>query len=377
MKKVLIFIDWFLPGYKAGGPIQSVANLVNFLENKFSFDIITRNTDYMDNTPYYNIKSNAWNIVSPTLRVFYISENKLTRNNITHFIQTGDYQVVYITGIYSLYFSIFPLYAAQKKKIARIVIAPRGMLSSQATEIKSFKKSAYLKVSLFTKSFKKVVFHATNKDELEDIKKRFPANSFILSPNIPRLNTKGFNPLVKNTLRLIYLGRVSPEKNLLYAIEVLQAITTGEIEFSVYGTVYDKKYWKKCKEASRSLPKNINFNYKGSLIPAKVFDKLSEYHALFLPSTGENFGHSIYETFSVGRLVLISDNTPWKNILLKKIGWDFSLMQKEQFTGAIQKLQQMSQEEYNLYCENAYNYAQNYLKEQALYEKAINIFEDE
>ncbi|CAN5434615.1 hypothetical protein BH10BAC1_BH10BAC1_14720 [soil metagenome] len=27
-KKVLIFIDWYLPGYKAGGPRQSVANLV-------------------------------------------------------------------------------------------------------------------------------------------------------------------------------------------------------------------------------------------------------------------------------------------------------------------------------------------------------------
>ena len=41
MKKILIFIDWFTPAVKAGGPISSVENMVNFLAEAFEFYIIT------------------------------------------------------------------------------------------------------------------------------------------------------------------------------------------------------------------------------------------------------------------------------------------------------------------------------------------------
>ena len=44
-KKILIFIDWFLPGYKAGGPIQSVVNLINHLGHEYDFDVVTSNKD--------------------------------------------------------------------------------------------------------------------------------------------------------------------------------------------------------------------------------------------------------------------------------------------------------------------------------------------
>ena len=42
---VLICIDWFLPAFKAGGPIQSVSNLVEYLKDEFNFWIFTSNTD--------------------------------------------------------------------------------------------------------------------------------------------------------------------------------------------------------------------------------------------------------------------------------------------------------------------------------------------
>ena len=43
--KVLIFIDWYKPGFKAGGPIQSVSNIVSQLGKDYEFYIITRDTD--------------------------------------------------------------------------------------------------------------------------------------------------------------------------------------------------------------------------------------------------------------------------------------------------------------------------------------------
>lgn len=41
MSKVLIFIDWFAPGYKAGGPITSNVNIVEHLSDKLDFYVIT------------------------------------------------------------------------------------------------------------------------------------------------------------------------------------------------------------------------------------------------------------------------------------------------------------------------------------------------
>ena len=45
-KKVLITIDWFLPGTKSGGPVRSYANMIAYFKNEFDFYIITRDTDY-------------------------------------------------------------------------------------------------------------------------------------------------------------------------------------------------------------------------------------------------------------------------------------------------------------------------------------------
>ncbi len=60
-KKILVFIDWFLPGYKAGGPIRSVAHIVSQLSGNYKFFIVTRNTDYLESEPYKSIKSNQIN----------------------------------------------------------------------------------------------------------------------------------------------------------------------------------------------------------------------------------------------------------------------------------------------------------------------------
>ena len=50
--RILIFIDWFLPAYKAGGPIRSIANLVDNLHADFDFYIVTGDRDLGDKNPF-------------------------------------------------------------------------------------------------------------------------------------------------------------------------------------------------------------------------------------------------------------------------------------------------------------------------------------
>jgi len=35
MKKILVLQDWYYPGFKAGGPIKSIRNIVNNLKDEF------------------------------------------------------------------------------------------------------------------------------------------------------------------------------------------------------------------------------------------------------------------------------------------------------------------------------------------------------
>ena len=58
--QVLIFIDWFLPAYKAGGPIKSVLNLTNCLSDTHDFYIISSNRDLDDTIVVENSILNKW-----------------------------------------------------------------------------------------------------------------------------------------------------------------------------------------------------------------------------------------------------------------------------------------------------------------------------
>ena len=42
---VLVAIDWYLPAYRAGGPIRSIANLVAALGDEIDFRIVCGNRD--------------------------------------------------------------------------------------------------------------------------------------------------------------------------------------------------------------------------------------------------------------------------------------------------------------------------------------------
>jgi len=55
-KIVLIFVGAYTPGYKAGGPIQSIQNLVECLNNDFEFKIITSDRDIGDSKAYLLFK---------------------------------------------------------------------------------------------------------------------------------------------------------------------------------------------------------------------------------------------------------------------------------------------------------------------------------
>jgi glycosyltransferase involved in cell wall biosynthesis len=135
----------------------------------------------------------------------------------------------------------------------------------------------------------------------------------------------------------------------------------GEITFDIYGEIYNKEYWQECEKIIDKLPKNIKVNYKGTVPAEQVGSTIQNYHALFMPTRGENFGHVILESLSSGRPVLISDQTPWCDLEDKNAGWDLPLQNYNEWIGKIRELVEMDDSEYRKWSWGARHLAEEYV----------------
>ncbi|WP_439883008.1 glycosyltransferase [Pontibacter sp. MBLB2868] len=361
---ILIFIDWYLPGYKAGGPIQSCANLVEHLKGQADFYIITRNTDYCSEEAYTSVVSDEWNEVNGA-QVYYFSKSKLSYQRLKMVINTISPDGIYINGIYSFYFSILPLLIAKQLKLSNVTVAARGMLASSAIQVKGIKKTAFFTCAKIINLYKGIKFQATNELEKSDILEVIGIEANVMvAPNLPGKQFASINarrPKNKGVLKLVSIARIAPEKNTKYALEVLGAYKgSGTIYFDIFGPLYDMDYWKECEDLIRKMPESVVVRYIGSIESRLVPETLENHHMLFMPSRGENFGHVILESLTAGCPVLISDQTPWKGLKALGIGFDHPLEEKKRFADTLQALVNLSQEEYNCLSDRAFKYAISY-----------------
>ena len=158
-------------------------------------------------------------------------------------------------------------------------------------------------------------------------------NKIFRLPWICRLNLicsyrrkKNLSPALDSLglLRLVFLSRISPKKNLDYALQVLSKIKC-EVEFYIYGPLEDARYWQSCQALIRELPATMKVAYRGSVKHKNVAEKIACYDLFFFPTHGENYGHVIAESLSVGTPVLLSDQTPWRDLSDDGLGWDLTL----------------------------------------------------
>ncbi|HKL72108.1 MAG TPA: glycosyltransferase [Marinilabiliaceae bacterium] len=372
--RVLVFIDWYSPGYKAGGPVRSMINMTEHLAGEFDFFIVSRDSEYGESTPYDSVNSNAWNELSSGVKVWYSSAGTPSLKLWKQLITEINPDVVYINGIYSPKFSLLPVIAARRMKCKTIIVAPRGMLATSAINVKQCKKNLFLRTVTSLNLYKNVLWHATNQKEADEVSVRLfvdKSNIYVV-PNLPRIALKNYSISFKNKwqLRLVSLSRVAPEKNTQYAIECLSLIGDRyNIELDLYGQIYNQDYWQLCEKEIYKLPNHIQVNYRGVADSEFIPEIIAKYNALLLPSRGENFGHVILESFMTGRPVLISDQTPWKNLTEIKAGWDLPLSDPSGFSTTLESLASMNQEEYDEWCKGAWALGQSVANDETVVEE--------
>jgi len=362
-KKILCFADYYLPGYKAGGPIQSIANLVENLSDEFEFDIICNDHDLLDRQSYANVKIDQWNAVSKA-RVFYASRKNLNFKSIKKILNETKYDLLYFNSFFSFKFTIFPLFIYKIFLFSKkpCIIAPRGEFSLGALKLKYIKKKIYLYISKLLGLYNNLYWQASSDNEKKDILRNFRVAEKLIyiAPDLISYEPIALNYLSlrkPGPLRIIFLSRITPKKNLNFLLRVLQKINFP-IELSIYGPIDNLSYWKACLYSIDQLPSNIKILI-GDPVPQKQVKSILQKHDVFvLPTLGENFGHIIIESLIAGIPAIISDKTFWESdeerslevLALDEYIWQETIIKWSKFDDLILKKKRQA----------ALNYAKNY-----------------
>ena len=360
--RLIIFYDYFYPAYKAGGPVQSLTNLVLSLQDEYEISIVTSAYDLNDDQVLDKIITDDWSEVmlplSPVImKIWYAASGKLGIDTIKKIIKQVAPSVIYLNGMFSFRFVLLPLIAIKKVKL---IICPRGMLQKGALAGKPVKKKIYLAFLKISGLLNNVTWHATNEYEEADIKREFGMHAKVfVAGNIPKRPLGKINMLQKKPgeLRLIYLSLISKKKNLLQLINIIRNMKEN-ILLDIYGPVKDESYWKQCMGAINDCADKIT--YRGNVLPDMVQSTFGKYHASILLTKGENFGHALYESFSSGRPVITSYFTPWNQLADKNAGWNVDISDETGIATLISAVCDMDQSLYDVFCSGAYSQANEY-----------------
>lgn len=340
---VVVVCDWFDPAFRAGGPVQSLVNLVNQLHNSYEFHIICGNRDYGTQEPL-PVDTHGWTDWHGKAWVMYLENETLSRSRIFSILDenVAADAVLYVQGIFSLYFSIYPILWWHRSKHRKLVVAPRGMLHQSARSVKPFKKLFFLKLARIFGWFNNIDWQSTQPDETEEIRAVMGNKAKILeAANIP-CGVPMYQPrlLEGDVLKILSVGRISDEKDPITLIKSL-ALLSFPAEVTLIGDYSDEAYYRDFQRACLQLPAHVRINHILSVPPAEMPVYYRQNQVFVSCSKGENFGHAIAEALAFGLPCFIGENTPWNGLKGRKAGAELPL-EPTVFAAEIEQYHQLS-----------------------------------
>lgn len=313
--KVLSVNDYFLPGFKAGGPIRTLQNMARITADHVEFHFLTRDHD-LGAGRYFGIRSNQW-ASYPQGEVFYATDRMFGLPALSRALSAREVDILYLNSFFSPKGSI----AIVARNRARpfgipILLAPRGEFSAGALSGKSIRKRLFLALARMLGLYRTIWWHASTQDEKNDILRQFPdAGPRIFTAENPVETASeaipGGTKKEAGRARLVFVSRIAPKKNLDGLLAILQGVQC-QVALQIYGPLEHREYWQRCEAMIAGLPPHITAEYCGELTPDDVSHAFSEGDLFAFPTHGENFGHVIFEALRAGTPVVVSDQTPWQ-----------------------------------------------------------------
>ena len=386
MKTILTFIGFYLPGYKAGGALRTIANMVDVLDDDINFKLITRDRDWGDNSPYKNIKVNEWNDAK-NCKIYYLSKHnsflftrnqaQSTKNKLTNpqslrtIINNTDFDTYYLNSLFDFSYSIKIILLRKLRLIPqkKVILAPRGEFMDGALKTRTLKKRVFIVLSKLLRLYKNVIWHASTESEAAEIKREMGMDiSYKTALDVPdfsllerKVNRREKE---KGKLKILFISVIVPKKNLKFAIEVLNKVE-GDFAFDIYGPIKDEQYWKECLDAISPKIK-ARVNYKGEVNNSDIHNIYPNYDLFFFPTLGENFGHVVWESLAFGCPVLTTNTTPWNGLEDFGAGWNFSIKDYGGIKEKIMELINTNENSYSLLGDGCVKYTNGFSKDKTL-----------
>ena len=177
-------------------------------------------------------------------------------------------------------------------------------------------------------------------------------------------------------LKVVLPARISRMKNTAKAISLIGRLS-GNISLDLIGPIEDVEYWQECKKEISLISEGTCISYLGERTHKELLKEMGSYHLLFLPTLGENFGHSIAEAFSLGVPVVISDQTPWRNLQKEGVGFDLPLDEEEKILKALECFRDMDSKSYSIMRNRCFEYFDNWCSSNAKLFAYRDMFNDE
>jgi glycosyltransferase involved in cell wall biosynthesis len=363
--RILVVSDFYLPGYRGGGPIRTIANLIDHLAEEFDFSIVTRDRDLGDQFPFPGISPGRWERLGAARVLYQPPRHRGIRSWIWVLRQT-EHDLLYLNSLFSRA-TIRILLARRLGAIPRrpLVLAPRGELSPGALALKQIRKRVFVTLGRWVGLFNDVVWQASTERERGEILDALSVSDRVptdvqSAPNLlPHVRVEvGMDlpprqvelpapppPKQPGEARAVFVSRISRKKNLHFALKFLTKVH-GRVVFDIYGPREDVQYWAQCEALMTRLPAHVRARYCGDADPRSIVRLFSQYDVLLFPTLSENFGYVILEAWQGGCPVLLSDTTPWRDLAADKAGWDLPLDDPPAFVAALQQVVDMDQGEH-------------------------------
>jgi len=372
--KILCMMGCYRPGNDATGPTQSLRAMMLTLKDFAQFYVIGTQTraERQADTDTYSHWIDDGICLTKRLPVKFSTTRGLKQS-----LDREEFDCAFLAGFFDREVTIPALLMLGGQSAPPIILSPRGEFAHSALSHGRSKKQLYLKLTKLSGLTRNIWFHSTADHETADIERtKLPKHGILQAANIAKYFPlpERVSPITSDpALKLAFLGRVSPVKNLPYALNVLSQLTMP-IDYDIYGPIVDTQHWQECETLISKLPNHIRVRSMGAIANTEVPKTIAEYDAMFLPSQGENFGHAIHESLMSGIPVIISDQTPWRDLARHKAGWDLSLSTPKGFVDCIEALTEFKAGQRQNWRSAARNFAEKALESSNAVKDTISMF---
>lgn len=318
--KILTIIPSYKPAYIYGGPVRSVAALCEALATKgHEMSVLTTNANGKTDLPV--TVGEATNIDGVQVTYF----KRLTRDHANFspsllrafWKQCTAFDVVHIHSWWNLV-TIPVMMMCRLKKITPI-LSPRGSVTTYTMQHqKSFAKN-FFHNTFGSGLLRQAVMHVTTAMEKQDVEILIHPKATFVIPNILELpQTAQITNGKADHLRLLYLGRIDPKKNIELLLNTLLHNFHVPFTLDIVGDG-EVAYINSLKQRTAS---NKHITWSDPIHSNAKWKTLASADVLLLPSYNENYGNVILEALSQGTPVLISDQVGLKDYVVENsLGW--------------------------------------------------------